>query len=263
MDQQPLGVSVPTVKLYRENAIGWGTGLFGPFVAGYMLAQNYKALGQRDKMLWCWLWAIVAAAVLLLIGYWVPDNMSGALSGLPVISGIAAKVLAEHFQGREIRKHAAAGGLFHTWGRKALVGLCCLVAELALLAGGIILFDKEIWETSLSSKNYGPKQQYTVYYDETNLRAAEVDKIAACLMRAQLFDEASSDLRKVVVTVREGAYEIGVSVAPAYVDDSDLRTVFKELRDYVQEWFPDHKIVILILSDGDMQNIAGRIEGDS
>lgn len=41
---------IPTFKLYKDKAIYLGTFIGGPLVAGYLIAENFKQLGQLGKV---------------------------------------------------------------------------------------------------------------------------------------------------------------------------------------------------------------------
>lgn len=40
---------IPTEKIYTEKQIRLGTFFCGPLVAGYCLAENFKAFGDKEK----------------------------------------------------------------------------------------------------------------------------------------------------------------------------------------------------------------------
>jgi hypothetical protein len=55
----------PEFKIYKDRAIFVGTFLGGPLVAGYLSAENYKNLGQQNKVKTAWLIAIIFTIVLI------------------------------------------------------------------------------------------------------------------------------------------------------------------------------------------------------
>ncbi|HEY2722089.1 MAG TPA: hypothetical protein VGI82_10215, partial [Chitinophagaceae bacterium] len=64
----------PANKLYSENAIRVGTFLGGPLVAGYLIADNYKQLGQMEKVRTTWILSIFATVVIFVIAFLMPEK---------------------------------------------------------------------------------------------------------------------------------------------------------------------------------------------
>ena len=54
-------------KLYRDKAIWVGTFIGGPLVAGYLIASNYKKLGEDKNAMKCWGYALGSTMILLAI----------------------------------------------------------------------------------------------------------------------------------------------------------------------------------------------------
>lgn len=130
----------PTSKLYTENAIRIATFLGGPLVTGYLLADNYRQLGETQKIPTTWIVTILATAAIFITGFYLPANTPPYL--LPIAYTIAAYYVAQNLQGVKIRAHIAAGG--ETWSiwRAVAAGLVGLVIIIALALGAFFLMDQ-------------------------------------------------------------------------------------------------------------------------
>ena len=47
--EETLAIKIPTQKIYKNRAIEIATFLGGPLVAGYLIAENFKAFNEPDK----------------------------------------------------------------------------------------------------------------------------------------------------------------------------------------------------------------------
>ena len=83
--------------------------LGGTLAAGYMVAKNYRAFGETDKIWKTWLATVAATAFVLLISF-APyiDRLPNHLFSL-VCAGIIV-VMVQMYQGEKIRTHVRAGG---------------------------------------------------------------------------------------------------------------------------------------------------------
>ena len=75
----------PTSKLYTENAIRVATFLGGPLIAGYLIADNYRQLGEERHIQTTWLITILATVAIFIIvdgaSHEVGDHHVGVLIG--------------------------------------------------------------------------------------------------------------------------------------------------------------------------------------
>src|SRR4051812_27203146 len=68
----PLFPTTITNKVYKESAILIATLFGGPLVAGYLMAENFKQLGEPHKVKKTWLWTIVCLIAILIHAFAVP-----------------------------------------------------------------------------------------------------------------------------------------------------------------------------------------------
>ncbi|MFI5188616.1 MAG: hypothetical protein ACHQF0_17920 [Chitinophagales bacterium] len=130
----------PTSKLHTENAIRIATFLGGPLVAGYLVAENYKELGETEKVKTTWMIAIVSTVVLFVIAYFLPEKAPRPL--LPIAYSVGVYYLVQNLQGAKIKAHIAAGGQMWPMWNAVLAGIIGLVIIVAIVFGGFYLLDQ-------------------------------------------------------------------------------------------------------------------------
>jgi hypothetical protein len=130
----------PESKLYTESAIRIATFLGGPLVTGYLLADNYRQLGETKKIQTTWAIAIFATVAIFVIGFYLPEKTPPYL--LPIAYTIGAYYLAQNLQGARIKAHIAAGG--ETWSiwRAVAAGLVGLIIIVAIALAAFLLMDQ-------------------------------------------------------------------------------------------------------------------------
>ncbi|MEO8712007.1 MAG: hypothetical protein ABI405_07795 [Parafilimonas sp.] len=124
---------VPDFKLYKDRAIYVGTFLGGPLVAGYLAAENFKQLGQYNKVKTTWIIAAVATIIIFGGVLLIPnvEKIPGYI--IPLIYTVIAQFLVKHFQGKDINEHIKNGGQTYSVWRAVLIGLLGLVITFAVI----------------------------------------------------------------------------------------------------------------------------------
>jgi len=112
-------------KLYSPNQIALASFLGSPVAAGWLFASNYRLLGQPGKAVSSWLWGLVGTAVLVTIGFLLPDKFPRQIIPLGVSLGILQT--AKQLLGGVYEAHLAAGGRSRSWWVAVGVGLLCFV----------------------------------------------------------------------------------------------------------------------------------------
>lgn len=138
-----LDIEKPTgkVKVYKENSIWLAAFLGGPLVAGYIIAENFKAFNQPDKMKRTWIITILASVVIFTIAFLLPDGIRIPGQFIPIVYAGVASMLMKHYQENLIREHISTGGQVYSWGRVALVGVIGLLIILAAIVASAVLSD--------------------------------------------------------------------------------------------------------------------------
>ena len=125
--------SSTSFRLYKDRSIYVGTLLGGPLVAAYLIAENFKSLGQRNKLKTTWSIGVVATVIIFWIAYNIPDNIKIPNFLIPLMYSGISQYLVKRFQGEEIKAHLDSGGQFYAVWRAALVGLVGLIILLAIV----------------------------------------------------------------------------------------------------------------------------------
>lgn len=131
----------PNFKLYSARAIFGGTFLGGPLAAGYLIATNFKNLGQFQKSRIAWVIAIFVTLIIIAIPFWVPNFEKMPKFALPLIYTFSTQFIVQKFQGELIKTHIEEGGdLFSAW-RVLLVGVIGLFVLVFLILFVVSLKD--------------------------------------------------------------------------------------------------------------------------
>jgi hypothetical protein len=130
----------PTCKLHTENAIRIATFLGGPLVAGYLIANNYKELGETEKVKTTWMITVTATIVVIVLAYFLPEGTPKPL--LPLAYSVVVYYLVQKLQGAKIKAHVAAGGQMWSIWNAVLAGIVGLLIIVAILFGGFFFLDQ-------------------------------------------------------------------------------------------------------------------------
>lgn len=132
-------------KIYNENMVRVSTLLAGPFAAAYLMAENYKTLGQeklaRQTLIYGSVATVFIFGTLMLLPEKVLDKVPQFL--LPIIFSVIAQFLMRKYQTSEVETYLTEGGQKHSNWKVAGVSLLVLGAELAavlVLIFGYFLF---------------------------------------------------------------------------------------------------------------------------
>ncbi|MBD9415521.1 hypothetical protein IB234_13240 [Pseudomonas sp. PDM16] len=113
--------------LYRMSAVGIATFFGTPLAGAYIMAHNLRALGQQDRVRNAWWMGIGLFALVMVIGYWLPD---GASMGLTVAQVIGMHQYAKSLYGEAVAGHL--GGFRSNW-RAFGIALLFLLAFIVVL----------------------------------------------------------------------------------------------------------------------------------
>lgn len=143
MEENLLEVT-PDFKLYKDRAIYVGTLFGGPLVGGYLAAENYRQLGQQDKVKITWTIAIVATIVVFGAAFWVPDIEKLPRYILPLIYSAITQMLIQKYQGSLIKAHIENGGQTYSVWRAVWIGLVGLVALMAIIFAILLFANRDV-----------------------------------------------------------------------------------------------------------------------
>ena len=258
-----------TEKVYKDREIWVATLLGGTLAAGYMVAKNYRAFGETDKVWKTWLATVAATAFIFYTAFFAPhlDRIPGQLFSL-VCAGIII-VLVQIFQGEKIRAHISAGKQVQSWWKTIGVASAAFGITIVLLVG--MAFVVAAFEDSANSYNVVSKPvggnvvgktygnlQHEIYYDRSNISESEVDRIAEASIKSNFFLD-SMGKRYAYARKVNNDYEISISLSRAALNDEEYLKFLTEARGYLQFYFQNNKIIINLV-EGDFSKIEKRIE---
>ena len=132
---------VPTAKLFKKRVIVICAFLAGPLVGGYMIAENFKNMGERSNNIRTLVFTIaftivVTLALLLLPGLEKIPSIVYAMFFASVTSACMY-----FFQRDKLIEHSRNGGVYHNNTRAFVVSLICLAVYVAFAIGLVFLVD--------------------------------------------------------------------------------------------------------------------------
>jgi 4-amino-4-deoxy-L-arabinose transferase-like glycosyltransferase len=139
--EEDILVPAPPYKLNKEWAIFLATFLGGPLPGAYLAAENFRRLGEPEKVKWTWGIAILLLAVVVVGFLFIPAFSHIPNYILPVIFVVIARMLIKRYQEPAIQKHISEGGQIYTVWRAVLVGLIATVLILGAVFGMGLLAD--------------------------------------------------------------------------------------------------------------------------
>jgi len=134
----------PDFKVYKDRAIYVGTFLGGPLVAGYLSAENFKNLGQQDKVKTAWFISIASTIAIVGIVFLIPNIEKVPSFIIPIIYAGIAQYLVQKTQGPAIKSHIEKGGPVYSVWRAVWIGLIGAAILFTLIFAIILLTNKEV-----------------------------------------------------------------------------------------------------------------------
>ncbi len=113
-------------KGYNEQSIFVGALLGGPLVAGYMMAENYKAVGKDENVMLTWVFAL-AYVVFQIIGHDLHSIIGLPRIAVAFISAFIIILIAKAVQGNEIYQLKMEDDRIHGWGRTAVISIIGMI----------------------------------------------------------------------------------------------------------------------------------------
>lgn len=226
-------------KIFKDKTFWVGTFLGGPLVAGYLFSENFKTLGQPEKVKPTWIITIIATIVIFGGIFLIPENINIPNQIIPIAYSAIAFGLFKKFQEVKSNEHINSGGLIHSWWRVIVVGLIgLLITVLPIFA--VVLASDTIEQANITTKTYGLNIKHEITFDETNISKQDVDKIAEGFRETGFFDLS---IAKYVYAVKsKDKYEISISVIEGIVNDNDALQPFIDLRTQMDDYFPNNTI---------------------
>lgn len=131
--EQKVGEYELQRQVYKSQMVRVATFLGGPLVAGYMIAENYKAFDEPDKVRMTWIYAIIATAVIFGGIFLIPDSVNVPTYIIPLLYSWVVYYIVQNLQGVKINDHISTGGPVYSWGRVIGVSLIGVVPILVII----------------------------------------------------------------------------------------------------------------------------------
>ncbi|CAN5137292.1 hypothetical protein BH11BAC5_BH11BAC5_09790 [soil metagenome] len=130
---------VPEGKIFKKKTILICTILTGPLVAGYMIAENFKALGEKSNQV-----RTFVIASIFTIGSMVSIIDLPQLEKIPnfifsIFYIITASACVQFLQVDKIRLYISNGGTFHGPERAIVASVLCLIVTIAIAVVIIVI----------------------------------------------------------------------------------------------------------------------------
>jgi Na+/H+-dicarboxylate symporter len=119
METNILSETLPN-KVYKEGAIHIAAFLGGPLVAGYLIAANFKQLGEEEKVQKTWLRTIIGFITYMAVAFLVPESVPGIVF-TAITVGVTVLVV-QKYQAAKVKAHIEAGGGTYPTKRAVLIG---------------------------------------------------------------------------------------------------------------------------------------------
>jgi len=129
-------------RVYKDNRIWLGSYLGGPLVAGYLIAENFKAFNETDRAKKTWIFTIIGTIIIFGGIFLIPEHIIEAIPRylIPLTYTAIAYGFVAHYQKKNISAFIALEGKPFGWWRTILISLIGLAITFGLLFIGIMLF---------------------------------------------------------------------------------------------------------------------------
>lgn len=125
--------TTPTNKIYKEMAIWVGSFVGGPVVAGYFIAENYKALNDPENAKETWKYTIPITILIFSLALIIPKFENFPALVIPLSYTMGAYLFCKYYQGPKMAAHLESGGEEFGWGRIIGISLLGLVLTFVMM----------------------------------------------------------------------------------------------------------------------------------
>ncbi len=120
-------------KIYSAGQIRF-TGFFGgPLVAAYLLVENFKVFGEKEKVTQTWLAGSLVMLVLIVLNVLHPGMSRTIPFTLPMLTFLAINSYTRAFQDKRIKEQINNGTEVYPWGHAIGVILLGVFISLAII----------------------------------------------------------------------------------------------------------------------------------
>ncbi|MCW9046514.1 MAG: hypothetical protein OQK46_00435 [Gammaproteobacteria bacterium] len=126
-------------ELYKITGIGLATFVGSTLAGGFLIAQNYKRLGNVRMANKTLTYTVLATIVLFLIAYFMPENMNVPNIVFTIVQVAVLVQIAKKLQQKELSNHVAHGGALASNWKAFGISLLVIIVLLAVLIPVIML----------------------------------------------------------------------------------------------------------------------------
>ena len=137
--ETPIFPTTIANKVHKESAIQIATFLGGPLVAGYLIAENFKQLGEPEKVKKTWLWSILGFIAIMVLAFMVPQSVPAVVFTV-TYTGVAAFIVKK-YQSSQIKAHLEAGGGLYSTKRAVFTGIIGAIVLIAVVLAYYFILD--------------------------------------------------------------------------------------------------------------------------
>ncbi len=129
--------------IYRIMHIRNATFFGGPIVGTYLIAANFKEMGDERKTSLTWFIGIGVLLLTISIGFLVSEIKHFPSILIPLLISQLAGYLAKRYQEDYIEKHSSSNGEFYSGWRVFGITLIGLLINIAIIFAIVFLIDPE------------------------------------------------------------------------------------------------------------------------
>lgn len=126
-------------RIYSVSSIRIASFIGGPLAGAYLIAANFKQLGEGNKVAKTWLWSIVIFTAVMTISFFLPDSIPNIVYNL--IFFLIVSFFVQKYQAEKIEAHVNSGGLTYKTYRAVLIAILSLLILVAFILGMYALAD--------------------------------------------------------------------------------------------------------------------------
>ena len=240
-------------RIYTERQTVFGVALGGCLGGAYCFWKTFNAVGKPKQARNVAL-AMGALFVFTIWAIFIPffDNVPNVIfwgSQIGITYGLYRSQLSE-----SVETHIESGKPLFGWGNTVAASLLAAVITFGPLVA--LIYTMPDLFVSMTVKEYGTLKD-EVTYDARNISEVDVDNIANALTSVGFFDETAG---KAVYAAKSGQrYIIVIACTEEVRNNPEIIEAHRELRDLVQRYFPENRIVLELAFDTP-DNVFARLE---
>lgn len=246
----------PVKKFYTERIITGGTFAGGPLVAGYALAENFKALNQPEKVRPTWIISILSTIFILGGALLIPDDVNFPNVVIPAAYAFIAGMIYRKTQHELIKEQFQSAGAPHKWWKIIGPAIISLVVIFVTALLSFIILDL-FAESTIQAKLYGGSIQHEIEYDIVNIPENEVDALAEAFIATGFFDQSVTKF--VFVEKDKSGYWISIYAVEGIENSSEGLDFFRVLKSQLEKLLPNSDLKLKLVV-GELSNVVSTIE---